>query len=140
MSDNGIARPVVGITPDEATFNTLFANGDALFAMHRYNDLPLARGSIVGAWGTSSTSAGTSPSALTGISVSSHVIDVSFAANGNYHFVESAHVDTKGQKVIEDGAFSAGDGFYNSRRRHSHLGNINPIEFELKSPIAMVAA
>ena len=30
--------------------------------------------------------------------------------------------------------------FYNPRRRHSHLGHVSPIEFELKAQVAALAA
>ncbi|CAN5925591.1 hypothetical protein BH11MYX4_BH11MYX4_06490 [soil metagenome] len=109
VSSNGVARPVAGIAKDEATFNALFANGDALFAMHRYNFFPLACGSVVGSWSTSFSVAGASASSVTGISVSSHRLDLSFADTGAYHRDESANVDTKSEKVIEDGTFAAGD-------------------------------
>jgi putative transposase len=32
------------------------------------------------------------------------------------------------------------DGYYNSKRRHSFIGYENPIEFELKSQLAAMAA
>jgi len=77
--------------------------------MHRYNFFPLECGSVVGSWSTSFSVAGASASAVTGISVSSHRLDLTFTEAGGYHRDESANIDTKSEKVLEGGTFSAGD-------------------------------
>lgn len=105
---NGTSRPVVGIAKDEASFRALFKDGDGLAAMHRYNNFPLACGALEGAWSTSFTVAGASASTATGLTVSSFQMDLNFAQR-SYHLDQVARVDTRTEKVIEDGTFTAGD-------------------------------
>ena len=75
---------------------------------HRFNLFPLACGALEGAWTTSFSAAGTSPSSVTGISVSSYQLDLSFTGE-SYHYDETAHLDTQRERLVEDGIFRAGD-------------------------------
>ena len=105
---NGTSRPVVGITTDEASFRALFTDGDGLAAMHRYNDFPLSCGAIEGAWGTSSIFAGLSATTATGLTVTSSQLDITFAREG-YRLDQVIRVDTRTERLLEDGTFTAGD-------------------------------
>ncbi len=105
---NGTSRPVVGITKDEATFRALFKDGAGLAAMHRYNDFPLACETLEGAWSTSFTVAGSSASTVTGLTVSSFRLDLTFA-QPSYHRDQDVSIDTRREKVVEDGTFTASD-------------------------------
>jgi putative transposase len=52
-------------------------------------------------------------------------------------------LDHERYETHTDATLSIGDyidGFYNPQRRHSHAGNISPIEFELRAQVAALAA
>lgn len=57
--------------------------------------------------------------------------------------LKAEHVDHEGFATRELGTASIGDyieGFYNCARRHSHVGYVSPIEFELRSQTKALAA
>ncbi len=62
----------------------------------------------------------------------------SFFATIKTELTESASYVTRAVATAEIAEYITG--FYNLRRRHSHLGYISPIEFELKAGVAAQAA
>lgn len=57
--------------------------------------------------------------------------------------LKAEHVDYEHYATRSEAAASIGDyveRFYNTVRRHSHIGYVSPIEFELKSQVAALAA
>jgi putative transposase len=57
--------------------------------------------------------------------------------------LKAEHVDHEDFATRDLGTASIGDyieGFYNSARRHSHVGYVSPIEFELRSQTKALAA
>jgi transposase InsO family protein len=62
----------------------------------------------------------------------------SFFATLKAEHVEHQRYPTRAAAIISIGDYI--DNFYNPQRRHSHLGYINPIEYELKAHVAALAA
>jgi transposase InsO family protein len=57
--------------------------------------------------------------------------------------LRAEHLDHERYETHADATSSIGDyidGFYNPQRRHSHIGYVSPIEFELRAQIAALAA
>jgi putative transposase len=57
--------------------------------------------------------------------------------------LRAEHLDHERYGTRTEATMSIGDyieGFYNPQRRHSHVGNISPIEFELRAQLAALAA
>ena len=52
--------------------------------------------------------------------------------------IQSTPYDTRGGATESIGEYI--DDFYNPQRRHSHLGYLSPIEFELQDQVAALAA
>ena len=62
----------------------------------------------------------------------------SFFATLKAEHVDHERYDTRGDAVASIGDYI--EAFYNRARRHSHVGNVSPIEFELRSQTAAAAA
>jgi transposase InsO family protein len=62
----------------------------------------------------------------------------SFFATIKTELIDHARYATRSAAIASIGDYI--DQFYNIARRHSHLGYISPIEFELKSQIGQIAA
>ncbi len=62
----------------------------------------------------------------------------SFFATLKGEFVDHERYATRAAAVASIGDYI--ERFYNTERRHSHLGYVSPIEFELRSQTAAIAA
>jgi len=62
----------------------------------------------------------------------------SFFATIKAELIQSTPYDTRGGATESIGEYI--DNFYNPQRRHSYLGYVSPIEFELQDQVAAFAA
>jgi putative transposase len=62
----------------------------------------------------------------------------SFFATLRAELLDHERYETQADAMASIGDYI--DGFYNPRRRHSHLGYVSPIEFELRAQVAALAA